>query len=104
MLDRWVSPYLYGVDHGDEDDAPVWIVHDSTSQGPNVAAAYAMLPPPDPAAPPRSRPRLPPTPYASFPVPGAVSVTFALSAGGNGIASLSSEAGKGVDTLTDDVA
>jgi X-Pro dipeptidyl-peptidase len=46
-----------------------------------------------------------PTPFASFPVPGSVPVTFHPTSGGTGIASLAlSAATDGTDTLTDDVA
>jgi X-Pro dipeptidyl-peptidase len=46
-----------------------------------------------------------PTPFASFPVPGSVPVVFHPATGGTGIANLSfSSAGRGVDTLVDDVA
>ena len=118
MLNRWFSHYLYGVDNGVEKDPPVWIVQDAGAQEPRaVAAAQAAA---DAA---RARgdadsvatagggrgrgrgPTLPPTPFASFPVPGSVPVAFHPTAGGSGIASLSfTPTGSGTDKLVDDVA
>ena len=100
MMNRWFSHYLYGVDNGVEKDPPVWIVQDVYAQEPRAMAAAAArccrcaswcgL---------RSRQRrfrgdgsrarsgrgrgvvTPPTPFASFPVPGSVPVVFHPSAG-----------------------
>lgn len=116
MLNRWFSHYLYGVDNGVEKDAPVWIVQDAGAQEPRaVAAAEAAL-----AAARQSGDTMPatgrgrgrfrgpmvaPTPFASFPVPGAMPVVFHPTGGGNGVADLSFRAAAtGSDKLTDDVA
>jgi X-Pro dipeptidyl-peptidase len=120
MVNRWFSHYLYGVDNGVEKDAPVWIVEDAAAQEPRaVAAALAAL-----AAAARVAadsgaangagrgrggrvPRVvtPPTPFASFPVPGSVPVTFHPAAGGTGLAPLSFAAATGgTDVVVDDVA
>ena len=76
MVNRWFSHYLYGIDNGVEHDPPVWIVQDAAAQAPDAPA-----PPPAEAGRGRGRggrgaPRLPPTPFASFPVPGSVPVQF----------------------------
>jgi X-Pro dipeptidyl-peptidase len=103
MLNRWFSHYLYGVDNGVEKDAPVWIVQDAYAQAP-------WAPPIDTTQAGRGRGRgraiTPPTPFASFPVPGAVAVTFHPEAGGASIGDLSATtpATPGVEKLTDDVA
>jgi len=53
----------------------------------------------------RGRVIVPPTPFASFPVPGSVPVVLHPTSGGNGIAGLlSTPAAQGADTLVDDVA
>jgi X-Pro dipeptidyl-peptidase len=121
MVNRWFSHYLYGVDNGVEKDPPVWIVEDSASQAPNaiIAAAKAAEDsmerapgsgggPAVPAAAARRRrrpPAGPPTPFASFPVPGSVPVELHPAAGGRGVASLAlSPAPNGKDMLVDDVA
>jgi X-Pro dipeptidyl-peptidase len=101
MLNRWFSHYLYGIDNGVEKDPPVWIVHDQSAQAPvNTSATVAA------AAQGRGRGRaiVPPTPYASFPVPGTAPVTLYPSVGGNGIASLATSPARGNDRLVDDVA
>jgi len=120
MLNRWFSHYLYGVNNGVEKDPPVWIVQDAASQEPRALAAAqaaeaARANSPD-SAPPAGRGRggrggrgrgtvTLPTPFASFPVPGSVPVTFHPTTGGTGIANLSfTGANRGVDTLVDDVA
>jgi X-Pro dipeptidyl-peptidase len=101
MLNRWFSHYLYGVDNGVEKDPPVWIVHDQNAQFPidpaTVVAAAAQ-------GGGRGRGGVPPTAFASFPVPGTASVTLYPSAGGNGVASLATSPSTGTEKLIDDVA
>jgi X-Pro dipeptidyl-peptidase len=109
MVNRWFSHYLYGVDNGVEKDPPLWIVQDAAAQAPGAAAAAALAaaaPPPAPGQfPGRGRLVLPPTPFASFPVPGSLPVVLHPASGGTGIAGLSSTAvASGADTLVDDVA
>ena len=115
MLNRWFSHYLYGVSNGVEKDAPVWIVEDASAQEPRAvaaaqrAAADAARGGDSAATTGRGRGRgrgntLPPTPFASFPVPGAVPVVFHPTSGGTGIANLSFTAANGIDKLVDDVA
>ncbi|HTE43865.1 MAG TPA: Xaa-Pro dipeptidyl-peptidase [Gemmatimonadaceae bacterium] len=127
MVNRWFSHYLYGVDNGVEKDPPVWIVQDAAAQEPRaVAAARAAADSATAAAAVarggrgadsattvagrgRGRGRggvvTPPTPFASFPVPGAVPVVFHPTAGGIGITNLSFTAAVGgTDKLVDDVA
>jgi X-Pro dipeptidyl-peptidase len=116
LLNRWFSHYLYGVDNGVEKDAPVWIVQDAAAQEPRAvaaaerAAAEASRGNVDStAAVGRGRGRgrgsvAPPTPFASFPVPGSVPVVFRPTPGGTGIANLSfTNASSGTDKLVDDV-
>ena len=126
MLNRWFSHYLYGIDNGVEKDPPVWIVQDAAAQEPRAVAAAAAAAAQaaqqasetgrgtDPAAAGagagrgRGRGRggivTPPTPFASFPVPGSVPVVFHPTAGGTNIASLSlAGANAGTDKLIDDV-
>ncbi|MGH7670736.1 MAG: CocE/NonD family hydrolase, partial [Gemmatimonadaceae bacterium] len=95
MVNRWFSHYLYGVDNGVQNDPPVWIVQDAGMQDPegvrrldSLKAYLAAHPPQFDTTTPRGRreafffrrfgPRLdtPPTPFASFPVPGSVPVVF----------------------------
>jgi X-Pro dipeptidyl-peptidase len=118
MLNRWFSHYLYGVDNGVEKDPPVWIVQDAAAQEPRAVAAAARIA--DSIARAggadsvggrgrgRGRARgiiVPPTPFASFPVPGSVPVVFHPTAGGNAIADLAfTSANTGSDKLVDDVA
>src|ERR1044072_9341113 len=88
MLNRWFSYYLYGVDNGAEKDKSVWIVQDAAAQEPRAGAARERA-----AAEARGRGgysaaatgrgpgrgrgnTLAPTPFESFPVPGAVPVVF----------------------------
>ncbi|MFI5227926.1 MAG: Xaa-Pro dipeptidyl-peptidase [Gemmatimonadales bacterium] len=120
MVNRWFSHYLYGVDNGVEKDPPVWIVEDAASQEPKamaaaeaarIAAAAAGRGAESTAtAAGRGRgrgrgPVTPPTPFASFPVPGSVPVVFHPVRGGTAIADLSFNAAHdGADTLVDDVA
>ena len=120
MLNRWFSHYLYGVNNGVEKDAPVWIVQDAAAQEPRAVAAAERAAAEaargggrgadSAAAAGRGRGRgrgntLPPTAFASFPVPGAVPVVFRPAPGGRGIASLSiGAASNGTEKLTDDVA
>ena len=120
MLNRWFSHYLYGVNNGAEKDAPVWIVQDAAAQEPRAVAAAERVAAEaargggrgadSAAAAGRGRGRgrgntLPPTAFASFPVPGAVPVVFRPAPGGRGIASLSiGAASNGTEKLTDDVA
>jgi X-Pro dipeptidyl-peptidase len=122
MLNRWFSHYLYGIDNGVEKDPPVWIVQDAAAQEPRAVAAAAAAARAaalaadsgrgaDPAAGGgrgRGRGRggvvTPPTPFASFPVPGSVPVVFRPTAGGTAIANLSlTGANSGTDKLVDDV-
>jgi X-Pro dipeptidyl-peptidase len=125
MLNRWFSHYLYGVDNGVEKDPPVWIVQDAAAQEPRAVAAAAAAAQAamqagdsgrgsDSAAAGAGRGRgpgrgrggvvMPPTPFASFPVPGSVPVVFHAGAGGTSIANLSlTTANSGTDTLIDDV-
>lgn len=122
MLNRWFSHYLYGVDNRVEKDPPVWIVQDVGSQAPWAVAAAAIQAAADSAAIAqrggrgdsvivatagrgrgRGRPVAPPTPFASFPVPGSVPVVFHPGAGGTSIANLSFDAAStGVEKLIDD--
>src|SRR5262245_7922767 len=124
MLNRWFSHYLYGVDNGVEKDPPVWIVQDAAAQEPRATAAAAAAAQAaiqagaagrgaDSAATGagggrgRGRGRggvvTPPTAFASFPVPGSVSVWFHPTAGGTRIANLSlTPANSGSDQLVDD--
>jgi X-Pro dipeptidyl-peptidase len=117
MLNRWFSHYLYGVDNGVEKDAPVWIVQDAAAQEPRAvvaAAAYedslrraGMVEPGVGRGRGRGRggPPVPPTPFASFPVPGSVPVVFHPAPGGRRLAPLSfSAATSGSESLVDDVA
>ena len=117
MLNRWFSHYLYGVNNGVEKDPPVWIVQDAASQEPRaVAAAAAKVAQaaaqgrtadttPETGRRRRRPPTAPPTPFASFPVPGSVPVIFHPTPGGTGIANLSlTSATSGTDKLVDDVA
>ena len=119
MVNRWFSHYLYGVNNGVENDPPVWIVEDAASQEPRALAAAhdsaaartagsGGASPVTPAQEQRRRrrrpPAGPPTPFASFPVPGSVPVVFHPVAGGTGTAKLSfRNASTGADTLVDDV-
>ena len=102
MLNKWFSHYLYGVDNGvNRDPNSAYIVHDAGAQAPGVAAPVA----PAPGAPRPPRVITPPTPFASFPVPGSVPVVLRPTAGGNGVASLAFDASaKGTEKLVDDVA
>ena len=120
MLNRWFSHYLYGVNNGVEKDAPVWIVQDAAAQEPRAVAAVERAAAEaargggrgdSAAASGRGRGRgrggntLPPTPFASFPVPGAVPVVFHPASGGTAIANLSlTAAAGGTDKFVDDVA
>ncbi len=116
MLNRWFSHFLYGVNNGVEKDAPVWIVQDAVAQEPRAvvaAAAYedslrrAGVEQPSGRGRGRGRggPVVPPNPFASFPVPGAVPVVFHPTPGGQGVAPLAFGAVKrGTDSLVDDVA
>jgi len=120
MVNRWFSHYLYGVDNGVEKDPPVWIVQDSGSQAPQaiIAAARAARDSvrraegsgaePTPVAAPagrrRRRPAGPPTPFASFPVPGSTPVQFFPTGSGTAIGALALSAPpNGTSTLVDDV-
>jgi len=89
MMNRWLTHYLYGVDNGVRADPPAWIV-----TAPPVPRVPRQPPPPTPA----------PLPFASYPVPGAESVTLWPTAGGNGVASLSLSAARGTDAIADNVA
>jgi X-Pro dipeptidyl-peptidase len=103
MVNRWFSHYLYGVDNGVEKDPPVWIVQDAASQAPGAVAPAAAAGPQRGGG--RGRVVTPPTPFASFPVPGSVPVVMHAAPGGTGIAALSATAAvAGSDKLVDDVA
>ncbi|MEP6495777.1 MAG: Xaa-Pro dipeptidyl-peptidase [bacterium] len=127
MVNRWFSHYLYGVDNGVEKDPPVWIVQDAAAQEPRALAAAVAQAAADSAAAAAARaagrggdsatatagrgrgrgrgPVTPPTPFASFPVPGAVAVVLHPTAGGTSISNLSFKAANsGSDKLVDDVA
>jgi X-Pro dipeptidyl-peptidase len=100
MLNRWFSHYLYGADNGAEKDASAWIVQDSYAQAP-------WAPAPDSATTGRGRSRavIPPTAFASFPVPGSVPVELHPAIGGASIGDLSfTSAQAGAETFKDDVA
>jgi X-Pro dipeptidyl-peptidase len=101
MMNRWFSHYLYGVDNGVEKEPPVWIVQDYSAQTPGAAA-----PPPDAGGRGgRGGPRVAPTPFESFPVPGTVHVAMHPAAGGAGVGALSLTAvPSGTEKLADDVA
>jgi X-Pro dipeptidyl-peptidase len=101
MVNRWFSHYLYGVDNGVEKDPPVWIVQDAAAQAPGAVAATVAT---GAQRGGRGRAVKPPTPFASFPVPGSVPVVMHAAAGGNAIAPLSLSDGTGSDKLIDDVA
>ncbi len=122
MIDRWFSHYLYGVDNGVQNDPPVWIVQDAGMQDPegvrrldSLKAYLAAHPEPVDTTPAGRRrayflrrfgPRLntPPTPFASFPIPGSEPVVFHPAGGGRSVGKLSFTAqASGVETLTDDV-
>jgi len=105
MVNRWFTHYLYGVANGVEKDAPVWIVQDAASQKPGAVAPVVTASAAQGPRPRRRRmPAGPPTPFASFPVPGTVMVALHPVAGGNGVARLSfAPTASGADTLTDDV-
>jgi X-Pro dipeptidyl-peptidase len=112
MVNRWFSHYLYGVPNGVEKDPPVWIVHDAAAQEPRALAAAAqarrVADSATAAGNPPARARrvvLPPTPFASFPVPGTVPVVLRALSGGSGIAGLTTMGEpRGIETLADDVA
>jgi X-Pro dipeptidyl-peptidase len=120
MVNRWFSHYLYGVDNGVEKDPPVWIVQDAAAQEPRAVAAAERAAAEaardggrgngdSTGAAGRGRGRgrgsvAPPTPFASFPVPGSVPVVFRPAPGGTGIGNLSfTSASNGTDKLVDDV-
>jgi X-Pro dipeptidyl-peptidase len=110
MVNRWFSHYLYGVDNGVEKDPPVWIVQDFASQAPGAVAPVVPVAPVTAAPIPqrgggRGRVTAPPTPFATFPVPGSVPVVLHPTPGGTGIAALSfTAAAEGSEKLVDDVA
>jgi X-Pro dipeptidyl-peptidase len=100
MVNRWFSHYLYGVDNGVEKDPPVWIVQDAAAQAPGAVAPSAGA-----QRGGRGRTAVPPTPFASFPVPGSVPVVFHATPGGTGISALTAAGPtEGSDKLVDDVA
>jgi X-Pro dipeptidyl-peptidase len=100
MLNRWFSHYLYGIDNGVEKDPPVWIVHDQNAQAPvNPSAVVASAAQGSGRG---GRGGVPPTPFASFPVPGTVPVTLYPTTGGNGVATLVSSVMTGTEKLVDD--
>jgi len=120
MVNRWFSHYLYGVDNGVEKDPAVWIVQDSGSQAPPAIIAAAKsaqdsarraegsdsetTPVAAPAGRRRRRPAGPPTPFASFPVPGSSAVQFHPTGSGTAVGALAfSAAPNGKGTLVDDV-
>jgi X-Pro dipeptidyl-peptidase len=98
MQNRWFSHYLYGVDNGVEDDAPVWVV--SSTAADSALAVARQLPREQ-----RRRVEMPAAaPQASFPAPRSEMVTLHPSSGGNGVGRLSTTPARGVETLTDDPA
>jgi X-Pro dipeptidyl-peptidase len=100
MLNRWFTHYLYGLDNSVERDPPVWIVHDQNAQAAvNTAAVAASA-----AQGGRGRGGVPPTPFASFPVPGTSAVTLYPAEGGNGTGNLATAPARGMEKLVDDVA
>lgn len=119
MVNRWFTHYLYGVDNGVEKDPKVWIVQDTRMQAPEAIAAQrvadsirAASPVADSAT---GRGRgaggrgrfvpIPPTPYATFPIPGSVPVALHPRAGGRGVGGLSlTPSGAATESLVDDVA
>ena len=114
MVNRWFSHYLYGVDNGVQTAPPVWIVHEEAAQAAQAKAEAERLaagPPADSLAVRRARrggprpPRTPPTPYASFPVPGSMPVVMYAVGDGNSVGSLSTTRQKtqSRQTLVDDV-
>ena len=119
MVNRWFSHYLYGVDNGVEHDPPVWIVQDSASQAPDALIAAAKtrqdsarraegsggeeIAQAAPAGRRRRRPAGPPTPFASFPVPGSEPVRVYPEGGGTGTGTLGFSAPNGKERLVDDV-
>ncbi len=100
MVNRWFSHYLYGVDNGVEKDPPVWIVQDAAAQAPQARIAAAGTVPGGRGG----RLTTAPTPFAAFPVPGAVPVVFHPTAGGASVASLSMAPATGTEKFADDVA
>lgn len=92
MVNRWFSHYLYGVDNGVQNDAPVWIVHEEAAQAAEAKAEAERIA----SGAPRVRrrrgegpARTLPTPYASFPVPGSVQVVLHPDGNGSSVGSLS---------------
>jgi X-Pro dipeptidyl-peptidase len=101
MLNRWFTRYLHGVNNGVENDPPVWIVHDQNAQAPvNTAATVAAAA----QGGGRGRGGVPPTAFASYPVPGTTEVTLYPATGGNRIAELGTTAARGTEKLIDNVA
>jgi X-Pro dipeptidyl-peptidase len=95
MQNRWFSHYLYGIENGVKNDAPVWVVSNTAMD--SVAALARTLPPAE-----RRRLRMPPpAPQASYPAPATEMVTLHPTGSGNGIGSLATAAARKVDTLAD---
>lgn len=78
MMNRWFTRYLFGVENGVENDTKAWIVREKDD-------------------------RLKPTPYADYPNPDALPVTFFLKPGAPASGALVTEkpAKKGTETLVD---
>jgi X-Pro dipeptidyl-peptidase len=78
MMNRWFTRYLFGVENGVENDTKAWIVREKDD-------------------------RLKPTPYADYPNPDAVPVTFFLKPGAPAAGTLVTEkpAKQGTETLVD---
>jgi len=78
MMNRWFTRYLFGVENGVENDPKAWIVRERDD-------------------------RLKPTPYANYPHPEAVPLTFYLTPGAPGAGGLVTEkpVKQGTETLVD---
>lgn len=78
MMNRWFTRYLFGVENGVENDTKAWIVREKDD-------------------------RLKPTPYADYPNPDALPVTFFLKPGAPASGALVTEkpAKQGTETLVD---
>jgi len=98
MQNRWFTHYLYGVENGVRNDAPVWVVSSTSSD--SVLALARSLPPAE-----RRRLRMPaPTPQASYPAPRTEMVTLHPTGDGNGIGSLATAPARKVEALADNPA
>lgn len=84
LMNKWFTRFLYDVKNGVEDGPKAYIMRERAPGGPRVTE---------------------PTPYADYPNPAAVPVTFYPVLGGNTMGNLVVEKspGQGKETLTDDV-